>query len=223
MQGLGDLAGGGFLSMAFSTSADGSVVAGRGISANGFEAFRWTQSGGMQGLGDLAGGAFFSQGLDTSADGSVIVGRGTSANGGEAFRWTQAGGMQGLGDLAGGGFLSQAWSTSADGSFVVGEGESASGREAFIWDAANGMRALDDILIGDFGLDLTGWTLQSAHGVSDDGLVVAGFGINPDGNTEAFVANMREDEVAQVLEPGTLMILGLGLAGLGYARRKRVA
>ena len=34
-------------------SADGSVVVGRGASASGIEAFRWTASGGMVGLGHL--------------------------------------------------------------------------------------------------------------------------------------------------------------------------
>lgn len=100
-------------------------------------------------------------------------------------------------------------------------GFAASGFEAFIWDAGNGMRKLDDVLVTDFGLDLTGWTLKAASGVSDDGLVVAGFGINPDGNTEAFIANMRQDQVAEVPAPGAAVLLGFGLAGLGLARRRK--
>jgi probable HAF family extracellular repeat protein len=57
-QGLGDLSGGSFYSYANGVSADGSVVVGRGSSANGNEAFRWTQGTGMVGLGDLSGGIF---------------------------------------------------------------------------------------------------------------------------------------------------------------------
>jgi uncharacterized membrane protein len=153
----------------------------------------------------------------------VIVGVGRSASGAEAFLWTATGGMQGLGDLAGGSFFSEAHSTSADGSVVVGRSNSASSREAFLWDALNGMRELDEVLVTDFGLDLTGWTLQAATGVSDDGLVVSGYGLNPDGNIEAFIANMRQDAVVAVPAPGIIVISALGLAGLGYARRRRAA
>lgn len=227
MQGLGILGGGHlpsqtFSSQAWSTSADGSVVVGSSASPNSaVEAFRWTQAGGMQGLGNLPGGSFSSIALSTSADGEVVVGSSVSFNGTEAFRWTQAGGMQGLGALAGGGFNSQANSTSADGSVVVGRSTASGGGKAFLWDSINGMRALDDVLQADFGLDLTGWMLRDARGVSDDGLVVAGWGINPNGRQEAFIANMRQDVVVAVHEPGILVLFGLGLAGLGFARRKR--
>ena len=106
---------------------------------------------------------------------------------------------------------------------VVGRSNSASSREAFLWGALNGMRELDEVLVTDFGLDLTGWTLQAATGVSDDGLVVSGYGLNPDGNIEAFIANMRQDAVVAVPAPGIIVISALGLAGLGYARRRRAA
>ena len=56
--GVGDLPGGGISSQAFAVSADGLVVVGGSSSANGGEAFRWTQAGGMVGLGDLPGGGF---------------------------------------------------------------------------------------------------------------------------------------------------------------------
>jgi probable HAF family extracellular repeat protein len=55
--GLGDLPGGVFDSTAVLRdnviSNDGLVVVGRGYSASGTEAFRWTQGGGMVGLGEL--------------------------------------------------------------------------------------------------------------------------------------------------------------------------
>ena len=57
---------------------------------------------------------------------------------------------------------------------------------AFIWDAQNQMRDLRDVLVNDFSLDLTGWTLTQATGISDDGLTIAGEGINPGGDTEAW-------------------------------------
>ncbi len=140
MVGLGDLAGGSFFSLALAINSDGSVLVGRGSSASGFEAFRWTSGTGMVGLGDLAGGGFFSQALGVNADGSVIVGTGSSASGNEAFRWTEAGGMirvedwlsnagVGLGNFT---ILLSADGISDDGSVIVGGGISASGGEAFL-------------------------------------------------------------------------------------------
>ncbi|MCZ6698278.1 MAG: PEP-CTERM sorting domain-containing protein, partial [Planctomycetota bacterium] len=139
-QGLGDLPGASFDSMAFAVSADGSTVVGRGLVPAGFEAFRWTQAGGMVGLGDLPGGSFRSDAFGVSADGSVVVGASPSAfSVPEAFRWTQAGGMVALGDLPGGSFQSTANGVSADGSIVVGESHSTGNtREAFAWTAAGG-------------------------------------------------------------------------------------
>ncbi|NRA00706.1 MAG: PEP-CTERM sorting domain-containing protein, partial [Myxococcales bacterium] len=87
--GLGDLPGWLFSSSALGVSADGSVVVGSSASASGWEAFRWTQGGGMVGLGDLPGGTFYSGARAVSADGSVVVGWAVSASGHEAFRWTQ--------------------------------------------------------------------------------------------------------------------------------------
>jgi probable HAF family extracellular repeat protein len=222
MVSLGVLPGNNFFSEACGVSADGSVVVGMGTVSDGAEAFRWTEAGGMVGLGDLPGGAYMSWAHGVSADGSVVVGRSESANStveppglpdlgwAEAFRWTADGGMVGLGDLAGGGFLSWAYGASADGSVVVGSSVSASGQEAFIWDAANNMRSLKDVLVGQ-GLDLTGWTLEWAEGVSGDGRTIVGCGINPDGNYEAWVA--------VVPEPATLGLLAVG--GLALVRRRR--
>lgn len=57
-QGLGDLHGGEFSSIANGISPDGSVVVGSSRSVNGIEAFRWSEQQGMVGLGDLPGGIF---------------------------------------------------------------------------------------------------------------------------------------------------------------------
>jgi len=50
-QGLGDLPGGSFFSRANGVSADGAAIVGRGWSSTGFEAFLWTEAGGMIGAG----------------------------------------------------------------------------------------------------------------------------------------------------------------------------
>ena len=189
--GLGDLPGGSFRSLPSAVSDDGLVVVGKSMSASGLEAFRWTQTEGMIGLGDLEDGGFESEAYGVSADGSVVVGGGRSDSGFEAFRWENDV-MTGLGDLEGGSFESEAYDVSADGLVVVGYGMSESGREAFIWDADNGMRSLQSLLEYDYGLDLTGWTLQGAYGISADGLTIVGEGINPVGDTEAWIATVPE-------------------------------
>jgi len=188
MVGLGDLAGGTFSGNALGVSSDGSVVVGGSNSASGLEAFRWTSGGGMVGLGDLAGGSFASLATGTSSDGSVLAGYGNSASGQEAFRWTSGGGMVGLGDLAGGSFQSVANDISGDGSVVAGFGFSALGQEAFIWDAVNGMRNLKTVLVG-LGIDLTGYTLTNADGLSADGTIIVGQATGPSGSV-AFLADI---------------------------------
>ncbi len=344
-QGLGDLPGGDFESLAQDVSADGQVVVGGSSSANGGEAFRWNASEGMVGLGDLPGtsaGFFSSSALGVSADGSTIVGVGkgvsasplffpaqnafrwtaaegmvqigtkvatsVSADGSvvvgykglfqnfddEAFRWTAETGMEiiaplrsfaeatsadgsvvvgwtnltgevslnnvspfrwteneGFTVLQGGGFM-QATAISADGSVIVGENRSGNvfgtpravrwdqedsihllglngialdvsgdgsvivgydtGDAAFIWDALNGHRSLLSLLEDDHGLDLTGWTLTAATGVSNDGLTIVGSGVNPDGLTEGWIA--------VIPEPGTCGLL-FGAIGLHLTVRRR--
>ena len=76
-QGLGDLPGGEFQSLAAGVSADGSVVVGTGRSDLGDEAFRWTRAGGLQRLGALEAGPdglIHSSATGVSADGNVVVG-----------------------------------------------------------------------------------------------------------------------------------------------------
>jgi probable HAF family extracellular repeat protein len=191
--GLGDLPGGAFTSEAYGVSADGTITVGEGISRSGYEAFRRRRGSAMVGLGDLPGGDFLSSASAVSDDGSVVVGYGSSAEGDvgrEAFRWTQSGGIAGLGRPEG--FeISRANAVSADGSVVVGDAISP-GNEAFIWDAVHGMRLLRDALVNEFGLgiNLSGWTLNSATGVSADGQVIVGYGRNPSGGTEAWIARL---------------------------------
>jgi len=109
--------------------------------------------------------------------------------------------FQGLGDLPGGNFWSYAGDVSADGSVIVGGGTTDFGREAFIWDAENGMRNFGDVLVNDCGLDLTGWTLRYATGISADGLTIVGWGLGPNG-TEGWIATIPE--------PATVLMLGFG-------------
>jgi probable HAF family extracellular repeat protein len=202
---LGALPGANFINEAWGISADGSTVVGWAFNASkDYEAFIWTSEGGMVGLGDLTGGSFNSKARAISADGSTVVGRGRSASRTEAFRWTSGGGMMGLG------FYGDAWGVSADGSTIVGFGG-----EAVIWDSTHGVRELDTVLT-DLGLDLSGWTLSSARDVSDDGRVIVGWGTNPSGQPEGWIAVLADPEVPQVpaLSPGFQIALIALMAGL---------
>lgn len=203
IQFLGDPEAPGEDSAAWGVSADGSVIVGMSTARpSGGEAVRW-ENGVITGLGDLPGGSFRSSAFAVSADGSVVVGSSLSAQGEEAFRW-ENGVMTGLGDLPGGSFFSRAYAVSDDGTVVVGFGSTSTGWEieAFIWDSTNGMRNLKEVLEKSYGLDLTGWTLQRATGISPDGLTIVGYGTNPDGFTEGWIA--------PIPEPTTLLLLGLG-------------
>lgn len=137
-------------------------------------------------------------GLAVSADGRAVVGESSFFG---AFRWHETEGTaQPLGDLPGGAVAATPWDVSGDGLVVVGtsdtstgcqpllSGGSTSGCEAFVWDGVQGVRRLQDVLENDYGLDLTGWTLTQATGISDDGQSIVGVGTNPAGDTEAWLA-----------------------------------
>lgn len=124
----------------------------------------------------------------SNADASVLVGQAFapfSLDRTEAIRWENSVETF-LGTL--GGSRSLADDVSADGSLVVGWADTASERAAFLWDATDGMRSLEDELELEFGLDLSGWTLEEARAISDDGNVVVGIGTNPSGDREGWIA-----------------------------------
>ncbi len=202
MVGLGDLPGGILHSHGRAVSGDGAVVVGNGTSAahpppndDDNEAYRW-ENGVMVGLGHLPGGLLTGGGDGVSYDGSVVVGNRDSTNSGpgghEALRWTAATGLVGLGDLPGVPFASGAYGVSANGTVVVGVGNFVHTPkpmgEAFVWTSAWGMVNLRDLLIQQGATGLSGWTLGIATGASADGRTIVGFGINPAGVTEAWIA-----------------------------------
>src|SRR5262249_39710814 len=145
--------------------------------------------------------------------GSSEISQNTSEH---AFRWTSANGMVDLGVPAGK-TSSIAYAISGNGSTIVGQAYSGTllaptDQQAFIWDQAHGTRLLSSVLATDYGLDLTGWTLTSAGGLSDDGQTIVGYGTDPAGKTEAWVARLNA-----VPEPASALLSLCGAASLGLA------
>ena len=190
MQGLGQLNNGTF-SGAHTISGDGKVIAGdadNGLTGNS-EAFRWTETDGMQGLGELHNGSF-SAAYAINSDGSVIAGVAENGLNGnwEAFRWTDATGMQGLGYL-GNGTYSDARAISANGDIILGDTDLG----AFRWTEQTGMTSIYDYLTEN-GVNLSGWELSNASGISANGEIMLGAGYNPDGDYLYWVAKAAEND-----------------------------
>ena len=139
------------------------------------EAFLWTPASGMTGLGVLTGDTS-SVAYGISADGSTIVGTSSGSGGRHAFRWTANGGLVALGVLPGD-TDSTAYAASADGSVVVGTSEGPAGSHAFRWTAARGMESIEARLTAS-GVNLAGFRLWKAAGVSADGATIVGTGRN---------------------------------------------
>jgi uncharacterized membrane protein len=208
------LSGGVYHSWGQAVSADGSTIVGTATSADGEEPVRWTTAGGGPvRLGTLANGGPVGRANAVNGDGSVIVGQAMGELGPVAFRWTGAGGMESLGTVSPG--TSEATGVSSDGSVIVGNSSMFNqgyGSGPFIWDASHGMRDLTDVLTSEYGLNLDGWLLTNAQGISADGSTIVGTALNQLGQMQAYAV--------VVPEPGSVMLLVLSAAPL-LARRRR--
>ncbi len=145
-----------------------------------------------------------SQGWAVSANGAYVVGEsstGLSTPSGwseqHAFRWDPTNGIVDLGTTPVDPF---GWGThethptgvSNDGRTVVGySGVSAFGPGAvqplFLWREGSPMMLLSDYLVASGAPQVSGWVLEQVSGISADGRVMYGHGLNPSFQREAFV------------------------------------
>ncbi len=169
-------------SHAQAVSDDGSVVVGYTERS----AFYWTATGGLTNLGN----GYRAYGM--ASDGSVIVGILLQASGDQLVKWNAAHQADTLGVLPDkGNYTAQLYRTSKNGDIIVGYYLDNHAKEkGFIWTKTHGLLDLQYALETVYGLDLNGWSLNAATDVSDDGSTIVGWGTNPAGNTEAWIARI---------------------------------
>ena len=201
------------ISFISAVSADGSVIVGTqfDINSRSFHAFRWTPNEGFLNLGLLPNG-LNSTATAVSADGSIVAGyadRFSYANY-IGFRWTSTSGIEPLSILENT-FEHEVADMSADGKFIVGMAFRGYPETRPMRWTANTMDDLWEVLSRVYGLNLNGWssggaTGAGATGVSDDGMVIAGWGKNPSGVFEAWRAEIPPEVPAadRVLVQGVM-------------------
>ena len=195
--GLAGLPGPRPTSTAAAASIDGSVIVGQAtggadtIPLPDILAVRW-EDGVISGLGYTcalgSAGWHVNEALAVSANGSVVVGRSICLIITTSSPWTPPG----TPTLP----VETNWSDPPDDEFVYsGVGE------AFVWTRQTGMQDLRDVLM-DLGVDVSAWEyLTSATGVSADGSTIVGYGINADGDTEAWIATLPPRLDVHVVKP----------------------
>lgn len=187
-------------SAARGVSASGSVITGSSTAFDGLLASRWVAGQSVTTEAQnpvLPGGTRVSEANAITSDGAYSVGFSNSQAGTEAFiigpspTSPALRTIRSLGDLPGGATTSIAWDVSADGSVVVGSSVDATNRlKAFIWTEAQGIRDLAQFLVQTAGVNLAGWELTEARSISADGRTIAGFGVSPSGDLDAFIVQL---------------------------------
>lgn len=126
-----------------------------------------------------------------------------------------------LGDLPSGYKDADGSSISDDGNKIVGELLSTTDNyEVFLWTQKSGVANLKTLL-QNAGVDTSHWkTLQYANSISDNGMWITGSGINQQGKSEAFLANVAN--ISPVPEASSFALFGLGLAAVVGVRRRQL-
>jgi len=191
---------------------DGSVVVGSVGVPGGVQPSRWTQETGIVPLGNIGGGINNGTATVVTADGATIFGAAEGPDGYDAVQWTQSAGLIALG-VSGPLFSRLPFPRDAtpDGAIIVGDLFGS----GFVWRLGAGPRLISDVLIHDYGIDLHGFHIGAALGLSANGRVVVGVGYTP-----ANVASgWRVDLPWSIPAPGSLTLIAV--SGLAGARRRR--
>lgn len=196
---------------AWAVNYDGSVVAGSYVPGTSHPT-RWDANGVGTSLGAIPGYPIDGVANTISSDGQKILGFGRGPNGFDAFRWTPQLGMHAL-QVAPLGYTGVSpLDVTPDGELLVGTNLG----NAFLWRAGAGPMYVKDVLEGEFGMNLNGYTLEFATGISDDGRTIVGFGTDSIvGGSFGWVVHLDRS----IPSPGGAPILVL--VGLWSARRKR--
>jgi hypothetical protein len=170
--------------VAHGVTPDGNIAVGEGhLSVTGFDdALLWRKSGAtFQASTVLPPTSSGAVAQAISPDGFVAAGLSSSTQ--TAVRWSGAGFsvMQNIAPTFGYGL-----SLSQNGSIVVGYAISAGAFQAFIWNGA--FQSMDAALTA-AGVNVSGWVLQFARGVSGDGKTVVGDGTF-NGTSRSWIARL---------------------------------
>ncbi len=191
----------GWVSMtAHSLSADGAAVTGQANTGAAFpwRAFRWTPGTGTQSLGTLPQTAE-SSGVAISPDGAVVVGwSGSPFVGAFPVRWTQGVGMQPL-TFPPGNAGAVATAVSDGGTMVAGYAQATFPglpSAALLWTDTIGVVDLN-VYLPTLGVNLDGWELTAAFGMSADGRTIVGHGMHEiapgQSRTEAWIVRLGQE------------------------------
>jgi probable HAF family extracellular repeat protein len=172
-----DLGSLGSYSLAHATNVSGTVVVGEVQTPSGTRPFKWTHAAGMQLLPVSSSQSGLGGGIAraVSADGAIVAGEDSTPAPGfsRAVIWRTGTPPEDLGTLGESSFVT---GMSYDGTVVVGWSRTLDGREpAFLWTQALGMVELGPYLTS-LGVDLFGWQLGMATGISGDGSTIIGLG-----------------------------------------------
>ncbi len=183
----GGLVGLGVRGRARFVSADGKIVIGDewSRSTGSVEAwFRWTAADGVTKFSNLPQ-VDFSGG---TSDASALVGSAVFDGVHHPFRFEWPDRISVLKEPPIEHPYTRVTAISRNGRTIVGSAGGIGSGEAFVWDGDGEPQPLRQILTDDCHLNVTDWKLSGATDVSNDGRTIVGFGINPKGTSEGFVA-----------------------------------
>jgi len=203
-------------------SGDGTIIVGeaddRSVSPTELfvenrAAFRWSVTGGLSRLSDLSSTPGVGLGTHSSArgisrDGSTIVGESRGSDGFVQAVYWRSNSITGLGFLPGlvptgtgttAPGSTHALAANADGSIIVGSASGVANDRAWRWTAASGMQDLN-LFATNAGLNLNGFVLTDAVGVSDNGQFITGNSFNSaQGQFLGFVLQLAQVTQSQLI------------------------